>query len=169
MGETICASYLHQHGVPARVVRPMHTYGPGMDLNDGRVFADFVRNIVNGEDIMMNSDGSALRSFCYLSDATVAFFKALIGGSAGEAYNVANPACETSVRELAEKLIAMFPEKRLKIVHKERVDSGYIASKITRCFASIEKMQALGWNPTVTMENGFSRTILSYAEIRGEK
>jgi nucleoside-diphosphate-sugar epimerase len=164
MGETICVSYLHQHGVPARVVRPAHTYGPGMELNDGRVFADFVRNVVNGEDIMMNSDGSALRSFCYLSDATTAFFKALINGSSGEAYNVANPACEISIRGLAEKLVALFPEKRLKVVRGERTDSNYIASKNTRYFASIKKMQALGWNPTVTIEDGFRKTILSYVK-----
>jgi nucleoside-diphosphate-sugar epimerase len=162
MGETICVSYMHQFGVPVKVVRPGHTYGPGMELNDGRVFADFVRNIVNNEDIVMNSDGSASRAFCYLSDATVAFFKVLIHGQAGETYNVANPLCEVTIRELAEKLTAMFPEKRLKVVCKERAGSEYIASKNTHCFASIKKMQSLSWRPSVTIEEGFYKTILSY-------
>ncbi|MDR0415148.1 MAG: NAD-dependent epimerase/dehydratase family protein [Prevotellaceae bacterium] len=162
MGETICVSYMHQHGVPVKVVRPGHTYGPGMDLNDGRVFADFVKNIVNGENIVMNSDGSASRAFCYLSDATVAFFKALLDGKVGEAYNVANPLCEITIRDLAEKLVALFPEKRLKVVRTERVSSGYIASKNTHCFASIKKIQLLSWNPVVTIEDGFYKTVLSY-------
>ncbi|MDR1342307.1 MAG: NAD-dependent epimerase/dehydratase family protein [Prevotellaceae bacterium] len=163
MGETICVSYMHQFGIPVKIVRPGHTYGPGMELNDGRVFADFVRNIVNGEDIVMNSDGSASRAFCYLSDATVAFFKVLIAGKAGEAYNVANPFCEVTIGELAKKLTDMFPEKRLKVVRRERATSGgYMASKNTRCFASIKKMQSLSWSPSVTIEEGFYKTILSY-------
>ena len=48
LGETLCVSWHHQHGVPARIVRPFHSYGPGMDLNDGRVFADFVADVVVG-------------------------------------------------------------------------------------------------------------------------
>jgi nucleoside-diphosphate-sugar epimerase len=162
MGETICVSYMHQFGVPIKVVRPGHTYGPGMDLNDGRVFADFVKNIVNGEDIVMNSDGSASRAFCYLSDATVAFFKVLLDGRAGEAYNVANPLSEVTIRELAEKLVALFPEKRLKVVCRERTSSGYIVSNNTHCFASIKKIQSLNWNPGIDIEKGFYKTILSY-------
>jgi nucleoside-diphosphate-sugar epimerase len=162
MGETICVSYMHQFGIPVKVVRPAHTYGPGMDLNDGRVFADFVKNVVNGEDIVMNSDGSASRAFCYLSDATVAFFKVLINGRTGEAYNVANPLCEITIRELAEKLVALFPEKHLKIVCKELEGSGYIKSNNTHCFAAIKKIQSLNWNPAITIEEGFYKTILSY-------
>jgi nucleoside-diphosphate-sugar epimerase len=162
MGETICVSYMHQHGVSVKVVRPAHIYGPGMDLNDGRVFADFVKNVINGEDIVMNSDGNASRVFCYLSDATTAFFKALIDGQAGEAYNVANPLCEITIRELAEKLVALFPEKRLKVVRRERSGSSYMASSNTRCSAAIKKIQLLNWNPAITIEDGFYKTILSY-------
>jgi nucleoside-diphosphate-sugar epimerase len=163
MGETICISYLHQYGIPVKVVRPAHTYGPGMDLNDGRVFADFVRDIVNNKDIVMQSDGSASRAFCYLSDATVAFFKVLLNGEKGEAYNVANPACEISILELAEKLVALFPEKQLKVVRKDRKD-GYITSKSTHASLVIKKMQSLNWNPSIGIEDGFYKTILSYEE-----
>lgn len=63
MGENICVSYHEQYGVPAKIIRPFHTYGPGMALDDGRVFADFVANVVNRQDIVMMSDGSAVRPF----------------------------------------------------------------------------------------------------------
>jgi nucleoside-diphosphate-sugar epimerase len=162
MGETICVSYMHQFGVPVKVVRPAHTYGPGMELNDGRVFADFVRDVVNNQDIVMHSDGSASREFCYLSDATVAFFKILLEGKNGEAYNMANPACEITILELAEKLVRLFPEKKLKVIRKNESASGYIVSKNTRSSMIIEKLQQLGWMPIVDIENGFYRTILSY-------
>jgi nucleoside-diphosphate-sugar epimerase len=162
MGETICISYMHQFGIPIKVVRPAHTYGPGMDLNDGRVFADFVRDIVNNNDIVMQSDGSASRAFCYLSDATIAFFKVLLNGKNGEAYNVANPTCEITILELAEKLVALFPEKQLKVVRKERIDNVYLVSKSTHASLVIKKIQLLNWNPSIKIEEGFYKTILSY-------
>jgi nucleoside-diphosphate-sugar epimerase len=162
MGETICVSYMHQFGIPVKVVRPAHTYGPGMDLNDGRVFADFVKNIVNNENIIMNSDGKSSRAFCYLSDATIAFFKILLDGKNGEAYNVANPSCEITILDLAEKLVSLFPEKKLKVIQKERIGNDYLESKNARCYAAIKKIQFLNWNPSITVEEGFLKTILSY-------
>ncbi len=82
-GETLCTCWHAQYGVPVRIVRLSHTYGPGMELNDGRVFADFVADIVAGRDIVLKSDGSARRPFCYLADATVGFFKVLLQGGRG--------------------------------------------------------------------------------------
>ena len=74
MAENMLVSWHHQHGVPFKLVRPFHVYGPGFALDDGRVFADFVGDVVAGRDIVLNSDGLARRTFCYLSDATTAFF-----------------------------------------------------------------------------------------------
>jgi nucleoside-diphosphate-sugar epimerase len=91
MGETMCVAWAHQHKVPTRMVRPFHTYGPGMRLDDGRVFADFARDILRGGPIVLHSDGAARRCFCYLADATAAFFTVLLKGGDGQAYNVANP------------------------------------------------------------------------------
>ncbi|MBC7509764.1 MAG: NAD-dependent epimerase/dehydratase family protein, partial [Ferruginibacter sp.] len=58
-GENLCACYSFQHQVPTKIVRPFHTYGPGMPLDDGRVFTDFIRNILNNQDIEMKGDGTA--------------------------------------------------------------------------------------------------------------
>jgi nucleoside-diphosphate-sugar epimerase len=162
MGETICVSYMHQYNIPVKIVRPAHTYGPGMDLNDGRVFADFVCDIVNDRDIIMKSDGRASRSFCYLSDATIAFFKVLLSDKNGEAYNIANPLCTITILELAHKLVSLFPEKHLKVVQQERTDKNYIVSSSTHSSLSIMKIQSLNWNPIIRIEDGFYRTILNY-------
>jgi nucleoside-diphosphate-sugar epimerase len=162
MGETICVSYMHQYSIPVKIVRPAHTYGPGMDLTDGRVFADFVCDIVNDRDIIMKSDGGASRDFCYLSDATVAFFKVLLSDKNGEAYNIANPLCNITILELAHKLVSLFPEKHLKVVQQERSDKNYIVSKNIHHSFNTNKIQSLNWNPIIGIEDGFYRTILNY-------
>lgn len=163
MGENICVSYFHQYNVPIKIVRPFHTYGPKMKLDDGRVYADFVSNILNNEDISMNSDGSAIRAFCYLTDATVGFFKALQDGKNGEAYNVGNSNEEYSILELAEILISLYPEKNLKVIRQlSENNNNYLKSPLTRNSPNIGKMKKFGWKPKVSVEKGFKRTIESY-------
>ncbi len=160
--ETLCASWHSQFGLPARIVRISHTYGPGMALDDGRVFVDFVADIVAGRDIILKSDGSARRPFCYLSDATIAYFTVLLRGAVGEAYNVGAEE-ETSVRELAEMLCRLFPERKCKVVRRERsADDPYIPSIASAGHFDISKIKRLGWEPTTNVEEGFKRTILSY-------
>ena len=162
MGETMCVSWAHQFGVNVSMVRPFHTYGPGMDLNDGRVYADFVSDIVNSRDIIMKSEGTSQRAFCYLSDATAGFFTVLIEGKNGEAYNIGNPAQETSIVNLSEKLVKLFPEKKLKVVSFMNDTPGYIPSAVSRNSPDITKARSLGWNPVTSIEDGFKRTVESY-------
>jgi nucleoside-diphosphate-sugar epimerase len=162
MGETICVSWLHQFGIPSKIIRPFHTYGPCMALDDGRVYADFIADIVLNRNIVMKSDGKARRTFCYLSDATIASFMILLNGKNGEAYNVGNSDCEISVIQLARKLVKLFPERKLKVVVNEIQNSGYLKSKVLRNCPDLSKIKKLGWIPTVNIDNGFHRTVLSY-------
>jgi UDP-glucuronate decarboxylase len=108
-GENMCIAWNHQYGLPVKIVRPFHTYGPGMQLDDGRVFADFVADIVNGRDIVMKSDGGAVRAFCYLADATAGFFTVLLKGACAQAYNVGNDEGRMSIADLAKELVGIFP------------------------------------------------------------
>jgi UDP-glucuronate decarboxylase len=162
MGETMCVSWLHQCNVPAKIVRPFHTYGPCMALNDGRVYADFINDIINNRDIVMKSDGRAMRSFCYLSDAVSAFFMVLLKGKNGEAYNVGNPKCEISIVDLAYKLVQLFPEKKLSVLKNEISGNGYLKSQVLRNCPDLSKINALGWEPFIGIPEGFCRTIKSY-------
>jgi nucleoside-diphosphate-sugar epimerase len=163
MGETICVSYARQYGVPAKIARPFHTYGPGMALDDGRVYADFVSNIVNNQNIIMKSDGSATRAFCYIADATIGFFKVLLQGKNGEPYNVGNDKGKISILELANRLVKLFSEKALKVIRQENCQpKGYIKSKTSRACPDISKIRALGWTPKYSIEDGFTRTIRSF-------
>lgn len=163
MGETICVSYFHQYGLKAKIVRPFHTYGPGMMLDDGRVYADFVANIILKKDITLNSDGSARRAFCYLTDATVGFFKILLDGKEGEAYNIGNPNEEYSILELAQLIIDLRPELNLKVrVNLPINNDNYLKSTVSKNSPNIDKMIALFWQPKISVNEGFNRTIKSF-------
>lgn len=163
VGETMCVSWAHQHGVPTLIVRPFHTYGPGFSLDDGRVFADFISAVVNKESIQLNSDGSAVRPFCYLSDAIKGYFTVLLKGEAGEAYNVANPNCEISIKDLAYVLADMFGDRGVGVLLKnDDICSGYIKTPVQRILPSVDKIKALGWTPEVGIKDGFMRTVRSF-------
>jgi nucleoside-diphosphate-sugar epimerase len=161
-GETLCACWHSQYDVPIKVVRLSHTYGPRMDLEDGRVFADFVADLVARRDIVLKSDGSARRAFCYLADSTAGIFTVLLRGLNGEAYNLGADS-EISILELANRLCGMFPERRCKVVRREREPGDpYIPSPVSAGLFDLSKIKALGWRPTTGIEEGFRRTVYSY-------
>lgn len=163
MGETMCVAWHHQYDIPTKIIRPFHTYGPGMRLDDGRVYADFVADVVNNRDIVMKSDGRARRAFCYLADAVQGFFTVLLKGESAEAYNIGNDRGELSIGELADKLVALFPERKLNVVKQKRArDVSYIESPISRNCPDISKARSLGWEPVTSVEDGFSRTVISF-------
>lgn len=165
MGETMCMAWHQQYGIPTYIVRPFHTYGPGLQPNDGRVFADFVFNVLRGESIVMNSDGSARRAFCYVSDAIAGFFSVLLKGNPAQPYNVANPAGELSVMELAELLVCLYPEKGLVV--NRRYEPGsleYLSSAYTRLIPDVTRLSSLGWSANVNPATGFRRMIEAYQQ-----
>ena len=131
-----------------------------MDLDDGRVLSDFVRDIVAGRDIVVESDGRAIRPFCYLSDAVRAFFAVLLLGTAGEAYNVANDEARVSVMELAQRLALLFESRGVSV--RLRGTPQPSTGAVSRCSPDVSKLRALGWEPRHGIEAGFRRTVESY-------
>ncbi|GLI91277.1 NAD-dependent epimerase/dehydratase family protein [Methylocystis echinoides] len=164
MGETLCVSHGAQYGVDCVIARPFHTYGPGMRLDDGRVFADFVRDIVTGRDIVLNSDGGAQRAFCYLADAVEAFFTLLLKGAQGTAYNVGNAQAVMAIRDLATLLVGLRPERGL-VARFAPPRDGYLASGVARAEPNTARLEGLGWRPRTGVAEGFRRTIDIYADI----
>ena len=164
-GETICVAYSHQYELHAVIARIFHTYGPQMKLNDGRVFADFVRDSLEAKQIKLASSGEALRCFCYLSDATIAFLYLIVFGVSGQAYNLSNPNAEISIRDLAS-LVAGLTDPPLEVYLGKNQDlkPGYMPSTVPRSLPSIAKAQALGWQPVVGLQDGFKRTLSSYQD-----
>lgn len=163
MGETMCVSWSHRCGLPVKIARVFHTYGPGMALDDGRVFADFVRDVVERRDISMNSDGSARRAFCYLLDAADGLLRILLQGESGVPYNMGNEDNECSMLELANLLAGMYPDRPLNVSRKAASNpAGYLQTTISRTVPDTTRLRHLGWKPSITLADGFRRTVDSY-------
>lgn len=164
MAETMCKAFNVQYGIHTKIARIAHTYAPTMDIdNDPRVFASFVKNIVTGQDIVMKSDGSGKRSFCYITDAIAGYFMILFKGVDGEAYNVCNTSQFISVKELADILVSLYPEKKLKVIRKDRSKSEHYTenSLLVGCenIPDNSKLEKLGWNAEITVKEGFKRVV----------
>lgn len=165
-GEAICKAYFREYGVPVKSARINHTYGTTMDYeNDSRVFSEFIRNIVRGEDIILKSSGEGIRNFTYLADVISALYIILLDGKNGEAYNIGSEKNYISIGNLARMLVEMFPEKNLRTIFAVRNGSGYKAcpEKLTSeiCF---DKLKALGWAPHYSIEEGFGRVVSYFSE-----
>jgi nucleoside-diphosphate-sugar epimerase len=163
MGENLCVAWMHQYGVPVKIVRPAITFGPGIKLDDGRSAADFVSKIINCQDIELYTDGKALRNYCYIADATIGFFTIMIKGNPGEAYNIASDQ-DISIIKLARLLVKkVFPERHLKVLVKPDVSRNFFRIPFSRTTLNISKAKALGWKLNFQLEEGFKRTVESIA------
>lgn len=164
MGENWCASFSREYGVPTRIARIGHTYGLTMDVNnDPRVFASFVKDAAAGNNIVMMSDGMARRPFCYIADATAAFFLILFSGRNGEAYNVCNTQQFLSISELAGIIADLAGVKVARKVREE--NSNYLEASFNKSNKPIEsKLKDLGWECQYTAKEGFERCIKYFRE-----
>ena len=160
LGETLCVAWHQQHGLPTYIVRPFHTYGPGLTAEDGRVFADFAFAVARGQPLVMTSDGSARRAFCYGDDAVEGLLTVLLKGQPATPYNLANPQAELSVKELAELLVSIGLDLGLPTRLEQRPPpGGYLPSPFNRLVPDIGRLRLLGWTPRVGAREGFTRFI----------
>ncbi len=165
--ETICVTYQAQYGITCRAVRFGHIYGPGMALDDGRVQADFAANVVNGKDIVLNSDGSGVRTYTYVADAIAGMFYALLRGDQ-VAYNVADPAGLVSIRRLAELFTEVHPERGLRLRFSNESDErSYSLTKKQGLDSA--KLAALGWSPVVDLPAGLHRMVTHLESAAGAR
>ncbi len=162
MVENLCASCASEYGVPVCIARLSQTFGAGVDYNDGRVFAEFARCAIEGKDIVLHTDGSTVRTYCYTADALTAIGTLLLKGEVGAAYNVTNMNTSCSIKEMAELVAGLYPEQGISVrieIPEDISSFGYNPQMIIRL--DTEKLEALGWQPTVSMDEMFKRTIES--------
>lgn len=158
--ETLCKSYFLQYGVDFNSVRIAHTYGPGMKLdNDGRVMADLLSFVVKGNDIVLKSNGKALRAFCYITDTLLGLMYVLFYGEKSSAYNLANETEEVSIYSLAEMLIGLSPGKGLRIQYDIPENNSNVYCDYVRVGLDTSKLERLGWRPSVPLCIGIERVV----------
>lgn len=157
--ENMCSSFKEEYGLNTKIVRLAHTYGPGMSINDGRVQADFLNNVVHNENIILKSDGSSVRTYTYIADAVTAMFLVLLKSN-DLVYNIADEDSKTSIRELAETLVNINPEKGLKLVFDIPKEKDKGAASFKNGILSTEKIRSeLNWKPEYSIKDGFERTL----------
>jgi UDP-glucuronate decarboxylase len=157
--ETLFFDYHRQHALDIKVVRIFNTYGPRMHPNDGRVVSNFIMQALRGEDITIYGDGSQTRSFCYVDDLVEALMRMMESarGVTGPV-NIGNPV-EHSMLELAEKVLALVGG-RSKLVFRALPDDDPHRRQPDISVAR----DTLGWQPTITLDEGLRRTIAYFRE-----
>jgi UDP-glucuronate decarboxylase len=167
-GETLCVNFTQVHGLPIKVARPFNNYGPGLKITDKRVLPDFARDVIAGRDIVMRSDGSPKRTFCYVADAVIGYYKVLVKGHPGEAYNVGVEKPEISMLDLAEKVASLGRELfgyKGQVVRK--VDPDYLVDNPERrCPVITKAREHLGFNPSILVDEGLRRALIWYGGNR---
>lgn len=165
-GETLSVNFHRQHGLPVKVARPFNNYGPGLKITDRRLLADFARSILAGDDLIMHSDGSPTRTFCYVADAVVGYYKVLVRGRGGEAYNIGAEAPEISVRDVAALTVNAARELfsyQGRVVHQIHDDQHYLTDNPQRRCPAVEKARReLDFETEVSLEDGLRRMLLWY-------
>lgn len=169
-GEALCVNFAHKYHIPVKAARPFNNYGPGLKITDRRVLPDFARDIFSGRDIVMHSDGSPTRTFCYVADAIVGYYKILVNGKPGEAYNIGVESPEISMKALAELVTRLARDRfgyRGRVVHRASADAEYLVDNPNRRCPVIDKARReLGYNPRIALEEGLFRSLIWYNENR---
>ena len=165
-GETLCVNFQEVHRVPVKIVRPFNNYGPGLKITDRRVLPDFFRDILDGHNITLLSDGRSTRTFCYISDAITGYLLALLSAHNGESFNIGSDAPEISMNDLAQMVIEI-SGSGLKVIRRKSGDPRYLTDNPQRRCPCLKKSRVmLGYSPRVGLRQGLERTWAYYRDHR---
>ena len=153
--ETLCASYADEYHIDTVIARPCHVYGPNFTEKDNRAFAQFLRNAINGEDIVLKSSGSQYRSWCYVIDCVSALLYILLKGVSGQAYNIAESSY--SIKDLATTIAHLCGREVVFDTPSSIEQKGY--NKVSESVLSTEKLRQLGWTPHFDLYEGISECL----------
>ena len=157
--ESLCASYASEYKVPAMVIRLAQTFGPGVEKDDNRVFAEFARCAMHGQDIVLQTAGTSKRCYLYTADAVTAMMTVLLNGEGGEAYNAANRSTYCSIVDMAKLVVENLSEKHIKIhiptneKHEQKFPPTHSLNLGT------DKIDKLGWQASKGLVEMYKRMI----------
>ncbi|MCH5255802.1 MAG: NAD(P)-dependent oxidoreductase [Lachnospiraceae bacterium] len=159
MVENLCVAYASEYHVPVKILRLTQTFGPGVLLDDGRVFAEFARCATHGKDICLQTQGKTKRMYLYTADAVVALLTVLTKGKNGEAYNAANSETFCSIREMAEMVAAEFGKGncQVRIAIPDTPNTSY--NPTSEIFMDMSKIEKLGWKAEKGLREMYERMI----------
>lgn len=150
--ENLCTAYRSEYGIDIVIARPCHIYGPCFLDSDDRAYAQFLRKVSNGEDIVLNSSGLLIRSWCYVVDCVFGLIYILLKGQSGHAYNISD--APLSIKEFASK-VAEIGGVKVRI----NVDESLPTPIISHGVLSSNKLEHLGWKPQDTFDNNIRASL----------
>lgn len=161
--ETLCVSYGAEYGLKTVIVRPGHIYGPTAASGDNRVASAFAHSAAYGKDLVLKSDGSQLRSYCYCLDCASAIIKLLERGESGQAYNISNPDSVISIRRLAELIAEAGGVKLLRQKAGEEEEKGF--NPMSNSSLDSARLLGFGWKACFDARTGIFHTIKILREM----
>jgi hypothetical protein len=146
------------------IVRPGHIYGPSIRDSDQRASAQFTRKAIAGEDVVLKSKGTQLRSYCYSLDCASAIITVLLEGEKANAYNISNPNSICTISDIAEQIAAAGD---VKLAYEDATESGQVVNSLMQN-ASLDstKLEQLGWKPTFDLKAGIKSMVETLRESK---
>lgn len=168
--ECLCVSFASEYGVPVKIARLAQVFGAGISESDTRIFAQFAKSVISAQPIILHTDGTSWGNYCYTQDALLALFYILTIGQIGEAYNVVNESTAMQIKEMANLVANKIANGNIKIIYDiptNPVVYGY--APITKLRLSSQKLESLGWKPSISLEDAYKRTIQYMREIKSKE
>lgn len=168
--ETICMNYFWEKKVPIKIARLFHTFGPGLNLNDGRVFSDFIKFGLKRKDITILGDKDIKRPLLYIGDATIMLLKLLLSNQNGLIFNVANGKNVISVKNFAQIVCNYFNQKydkKINVAIDNKKTLSYYKYAIKTIRPDIGKFKKIfSYEPKTTVEKAVKKTIDYYLSFK---
>ena len=168
-GETLVTNYSKYFNFRSVIVRPFNNYGPGMTFNDKRALPDILKNIIQNKNVVLYSNGSPTRTFCYISDAIVGYLKAIYYSNKGNIYNIGASNPEISIYNLAKKMIKV--SKKIlnykgKIVFKKSSEKNYLVDNPNRrCPNMTKAKKELKFKTKNNLDKGLYKLLVYYLNL----
>jgi nucleoside-diphosphate-sugar epimerase len=165
MCEVLCASYAQEYAVPVKVARLAQTFGAGVSKDEGRVFAQFAKSAMRGEDIVLHTKGESTGNYCYTMDAVLGLLTILLKGNSGEVYTVANPSTTIRIKDMAQMVCDTIADKKIKVIFdipEDALTYGYAPD--VAMHLNSDKLQSLGWRPVYDLPQMYGRLVASFRE-----
>ena len=157
VSEALCQAYIAQEKVDAAVIRLPRCYGPTMKMEDSKAVAQFIKNGVNGENIVLKSEGKQLYSFAHVSDAALGILWVLLRGESGQAYNLSDERSDVMQKDLAALIANYMGTKVIFDLPGEIERRGY--STVQKALMDGAKLRELGWDARYDISSGICETI----------
>ena len=163
-GEALCQAYHKQRGLDVVIARLTRSFGPTLLDSDTKALSQFLRNCLNGEDIVLKSKGDQYYSYTYVADAVSGLLTVLLKGLEGEAYNIADSSYDIRLKDLA-RLLAQAAGTEVVFQLPDEIESAGF-SKATKARLDGSKLQHLGWTVFSPIKDTLTKTLRILSDIK---